>query len=281
MLKNKSIIICSIVRDAEKSLRRNLPVLKKLFPYFKNYRVIVFENDSKDKTKEVLKKWMIDDVNHIQIFMDDFYSEKATPSAKSVCCNPFFSNKRISKMVSLRNQYLDYIEQKGLEADYLMVLDLDVASINLDGIISSFDNDVNWDAVTAFGYSLSPKLRKRYHDSYALTECGDEDKPQTELKIIQLADKYGRLKPEDDWVRVFSAFGGLAIYKFEAIKGLRYKLINNDDNRVEVRCEHFSLYKQMVERGYNKFYINPAMVLKYQDLTWGVVFNSLKRNFLI
>ena len=55
-----------------------------------------------------------------------------------------------------------------------------------------------------------------------MTEYGDENNPQTKEKIISLAYKYGKLKPNDDWVRVFAAFDGIVIYKFEAIKGARY-----------------------------------------------------------
>lgn len=275
-----SIIVCSIVRNAEKGLLRNIPVINTLCNSFRNYKVFVYENDSTDKSKDVLKAWQDSDPLHVFISLNNTDASKTIPSAKEVgIVNPFFSKRRINKMVSLRNYYMDYIESNHWSADYLMVVDLDVASLNLEPIMSSFKSDIEWDAVTAFGYSLSPKLRRRYHDTYALTEYGDEGNPQTENKIIDLADKYGKLKATDGWVRVFSGFGGLAIYRFEAIKGLHYQLIENDDNRVEVRCEHFSLYKQMAERGYDKVYINPAMTLKYQDLTWKIVLNTIKRMF--
>ena len=67
------------------------------------------------------------------------------------------------------------------------------------------------------------------------------------------------------------------MYRFEAVRGLRYEALPNDDERVEVKCEHFSLYKQMMERGYDRFYINPGMTLKYQRLTPKIVWESLKR----
>ena len=58
-LSNKSIIVCSIVRNAEKGLRRNVPVVKALCRRFGDYRVVVYENDSTDGTKEVLREWMV------------------------------------------------------------------------------------------------------------------------------------------------------------------------------------------------------------------------------
>ena len=278
---SKDIVVCSIVRDAENGLRTNIPVIKDLVRKFKNYAIVIYENDSKDKTKSILREWQEEDKEHLHLYMEDYTKEKTIPSDSSVNCNPFFSKKRISKMAFLRNKYMEVIDQLNLNADYLMVVDLDVAQLFLPAILSSFESPNDWDAVTAFGYSTSPRLKKRYHDTYALTEFGDEMKPQTEAKIKALADKYGSLKPDDNWVRVYSAFGGLAIYKFEAIKGLRYQLLDNDDERVEVKCEHYSIYKQMFENGYDKVFINPSMILKYQDLTWKIAFNSIRRKFKI
>lgn len=275
---NSSIIICSIVRDAERGLKRNIPQIKALCDNFKDFKVFVYENDSKDNTKKLLEKWCKSDPTHVFISLNKTNNAVRTiPSvSESGDVNPFYSRKRIEKMANLRNAYMEFIDAEGWKADYLMVVDLDVAWIRADNILSSFEKD-NWDAVTAYGYSLSPKLKWRYHDSYALTELGDENYPQTENKIKMLSEKYAKLSTYDKWIRVYSAFGGLAIYRFECVKGLRYDTLGNNDKRVEVKCEHFSIYRKMAERGFYKVYINPKMVLKYQDLTIGIVWNSLSR----
>lgn len=276
-INESSVIICSIVRDAEKGLKRNIPVIDELCKRFRDFRIIVYENDSKDGTKALLEEWCKKDERiHVSLNMTD--STKTIPLRESTGgVNPFFSHKRIDKMARIRNNYMEYVDTKGWTADYMIVVDLDVAQLYMNTILTSFEADKDWDAVCAFGYSTSPKLMKRYHDTYALTEWGDQENPQTEEKITVLADKYGTLKPSDEWVRIASGFGGLAIYRFEVVRGLRYEALDNDDAGVEVKCEHFSLYKQMTERGYDRFYINPAMTLKYQDLTWEIVHGSLMR----
>ena len=106
---------------------------------------------------------------------------------------------------------------------------------------------------------------------------GKEDVPQTEKEIKALAHKYGDILKKNDWVRVFSAFGGLAIYRFDKIKGLRYQVFPNNDSRVEVHCEHYSLYRQMAERGNIKVFINPQMKIEYQRLSFSIIYNSLRR----
>lgn len=277
-LNESTLIICSIVRNAENGLIKNIPIIKALCSKCKDYKIVIYENDSVDKTKELLKEWSKTD-GKVHALLNNTDKSQTIPSQHEVKGNPFFSYKRISKMAMLRNKYMDYIKEKGWDADYLVVVDLDVAKLDINGILSSFKNGKEWNAVTAFGHSLSPRLRRRYHDTYALTEFGDEQNPQTEGKIKTLADKYGKLKATDGWVRVFSAFGGLAIYRFDAVKNLRYEVMANDDDRIEVRCEHFSIYWQMAKDGFNRVYINPAMQLKYQKLTFRIVWQSLCRMF--
>lgn len=276
-LDESFVVVCGIVRDAERGLKANIPVVQSLCDCCKDWRVVVFENDSKDRTKELLAEWHGRAGERVHAICTDTDGSRTIPHAKDVKANRFFSRQRIEKMNRLRNQYLEYVEKQGWNPDYLVVVDLDVAQLNLGGILSTFAHDREWDAVTSFGYSTSPRLRRRYHDTYALTLWEDRNKPQTEEMTVRLADTLGQVCSTDDWIRVASAFGGLAIYKYASIKGLRYEVVSNDDPRVEVRSEHVGLYKQMMAHGYDKFYINPTMQLHYQRVTWKIVWNTLKR----
>ena len=274
---DRTIIICGIVRNAERGLKRNIPEIKRLCQMSKGYKVFVYENDSTDMTKKLLKEWHDSDPANVFVSLNDTSAQPTIPSVSDVpSINPFYSQKRIDKMAKLRNAYMQFVDDMGWSADYFVVVDLDVARISADNIMSSFVRE-DWDAVTAFGYSTSPKLKRRYHDTYALTELGDEENPQTEEKIIKNSKKYANLNNDNPWVRVFSAFGGLAIYRFESIKGVRYEALKNNDPRVQVKCEHYSIYYQMKRRGFDRVYINPSMSLKYQELSLKIMYNSLKR----
>lgn len=279
-LEKTTIIICSIVKNAERGLKANIPVINELCCRFKDYRIVVYENDSTDGTKELLRHWALCDKNRIHVLLNDTGASNTIPNKGDVSGNPFFSKRRIEKMARLRNFYMEYVDEKGWVANYFMVVDLDVAHLFIEPIISTLEANMDWDVVTAFGYSHSPKLSKRYHDGYALTMIDDENNPQTEDKIYSMPKILGRLKPNDDWLRVYSAFGGLAIYKFETVKGLRYEALPNNDPMVEVHCEHFSLCKQIHERGYDNIYIVPGLVLKYQSVTLKLILNTLKRKFI-
>ncbi|MDR0613708.1 MAG: hypothetical protein LBG45_09605 [Dysgonamonadaceae bacterium] len=276
-ISESAIIICGIVRNCGKNLKRNIRTIDKICNLARDYHVVMFENDSTDNTKQILTDWA-DNRKNIHISLNDF-NTVTIPDKRNILINPFFSVYRIEKMASYRNFYLDYIEREKLPGDYVIIVDLDVHKICLEGIVAAFSLNCGWDALTSNGISHAPSslFRKRYYDSYALIECGQENIPQTESTIRAAQYRWAFLKPDMPLIRVASAFGGLAIYRREAIAGCRYGVLMNDDEKVESRTEHFFFHQQMKERGYDKIFINPAMRITYQTQVMNTIRRFLKR----
>jgi hypothetical protein len=273
-MKEQSVAICSIVRDCKKHLKRNIIDLENMRRYFKKTNVYIFENDSKDGTKDLLKQWR-DKSTNTYIYLND-YDDITIPSESEVMENRYYSNHRISRMCKYRNEYLDKINQSKEKYDYIIILDLDIEKLNIKGIIDSFSLANYWDVICANGYSYSPSLHKRYHDSYALVELSKEKIPQTEESIRLNQSIWGRIKSGGPLIPVYSAYGGLAIYRYEAIKNKYYKVVPNEDKRVAVRCEHFSLCQQIRQAGYTRIFVNPSMILKYQSINITLVSKYIK-----
>jgi glycosyltransferase involved in cell wall biosynthesis len=242
----------------------------------KNYHVVIFENDSTDSTKQILQEWAETEKN-IHISLNDFGT--ITIPAKKDLVNPMFSAYRNEKMAGYRNYYLDYIEKENLPGDYVIIIDPDVRKIKPEGVVNSFSLDYEWDALTANGVSRAPSsfYRRRYFDTYALVECGKEILPQTEQGIRRVQYKWAFMRPGMPLFRVASAFGGLAIYKREAIRNCRYGVLMNEDKKVESRAEHFYFHQQMKERGYDKIFINPAIQIRYQTHVMETIKRLLKK----
>lgn len=277
----QSIIMCGILRDAECSLRNNIPTINQTLSHFKDWKVIIFENDSIDNTKHILHEWKESQPDHIVILSDSIDNNALRPiGIKKDGVNPFFSCNRIAKMVYLRNRYMEYIEEFGLSADYLMVVDLDVVAFNSEDILRCFTQSDKWDVVTANGWSRGPNFLKRYHDTYAFTSLSNAFKTQTEKDIYSAGRYLWKVlkRNSKEYMEVFSAFGGIAIYKFKLIEGLKYNLLYNNDKRVEVRCEHYSLHKQMKERGSIRIMIDPKLKVKYQSVTARIVISKLLKS---
>ena len=56
-IKNKKIVICALARDVEKCFPKYVDKIMLFTEGFENYNIIIYENDSKDRTRELLREW--------------------------------------------------------------------------------------------------------------------------------------------------------------------------------------------------------------------------------
>lgn len=256
-MKSSRVVICSTVRDCNENLKKNLLVVNEIRQCFSESSVIIIENDSKDGTKDTIAEYLSQN-DHSYAVMEDLGVITIPKTVESATARPWYSSHRLSLMAMYRNKYLDYIENNDINADYIIIIDLDVAYISVDGIANTFGLDIEWDGMAANGKNS----KNLYYDSYGFKEFGD-DQPQTEEKIKNYQYSLSNLDIGMLPVAVYSAFGGLGIYKASALKGFRYKLGLNDDPYVEAECDHVSFYKQMINENGSKFFINPSQIVFY------------------
>lgn len=258
-MSSSRITICSVVRDCGKNLRRNIKKIEKLREKFLESEVVIFENDSKDNTLTILNNWSQRSKN-VNILTAS-YNITTIPKDTNVE-NPYFSRYRIEKMSFYRNKYLEVINRNDFPRDYVLIIDLDISNFSLKGIAHSFGVPSDWSCITANGTSLSKRLTRQYHDSYALIEQGNINHVQKEETIEHNRSRFSFLKNGMPLFPVASAFGGLAIYKWSSLKGKYYSCIPNGNSRVGVFCEHVSINIQLD----GNIYINPYMKVKYRSV---------------
>lgn len=275
LMSKSSIAICSIVRNADKLLEKNIPHIENLRAKFKKSTVIVFENDSDDNTKSLLNNWS-KNFNNVLVECENF-NQNTIPKKDLNGVNKFFSIERISKMVEYRNQYLEKLRNLNFNYDYVIVIDIDIENFSLNGIAHSFGLANQWDVVTANGYSYSSSLQRRYHDTYALVEIGNEFEAQTEQIIFNNQKKWSFLRSGTPMIPVYSAYGGLAIYRYQLLKNKKYEVVENLDKRVAIRCEHFALHEQIQNDTNSRIFINPEMEVFYERITFSKVKNLILR----
>lgn len=273
-MRNSKISICSIVRDCQNSLPHNIKRIENLRKLFLDSEVVLFENDSKDCTLEILRTWCEKSYNII-LKTEKYYNSPILEN--NLCGNPYFSKYRIEKMSSYRNKYLEIINKNDFRRDYVIVIDLDISNFSIKGIAHSFGVKQTWSCITANGTSLSRKFTRQYHDTYALVEKGSNSITQDEPTIMQNRKKFSFLRNGIPLIAVDSAFGGLAIYDWIDLKGKYYSSISNNDPRVQSLCEHISLNNQLV----GNIFINPNMKVKSRSLTLGFIAENLQKRFMI
>ena len=261
-LKKMRLAVCGLARNCAPKLPATIRFIETLSTYFESTTIVVVENDSRDKTRAILNNWA-DSCSSLHIIDGKVPGEENTSDTNA---NPYYSVKRVSRLAALRNQYLDFLKAQAVAPDFVLVLDFDVDRISIAGVLDSFVREADWDVATAYGYSLSPTLQERYHDTYALVPLGEENIPQLEARLKSIQRNWRQDKASRELVGVYSAFGGLSIYKYQQINNLRYDVCSNRDERVEARCEHFSIANELQKNGYQRIVINPRMHLRFQTL---------------
>jgi hypothetical protein len=261
-LKKMRLAVCGLARNCASKFPATIRFIETLSTYFESTTIVVVENDSRDKTRAILNNWA-DSCSSLHIIDGKVPRGENTPDSNA---NPYYSVKRVSRLAALRNQYLDFLKVQPVPPDFVLVLDFDVDRISLEGVLDSFAREAEWDVATAYGYSLSPTFQERYHDTYALVPLGEENSPQLETRLKSIQRNWRQDKASSELVKVYSAFGGLAIYKYQQIINLRYSVCSNGEERVEARCEHFSIAKELQKNGYQRIVINPRMHLRFQTL---------------
>jgi len=173
---------------------------------------------------------------------------------------------RTERIAHCRNAYLDEIISNEIYAnvEYVIVSDFDGVNtlIDEDAILSCWQRQ-GWDVCTA-------NQRGPYYDVWALRH-GDWSpndcwRQRRFLKHYSdndddnlLASVYARMitiPQDDDWIEVDSAFGGLAIYRRDAITLGRYVGLTPEG---EETCEHVAFHHALKQHGC-RIFINPRMI---------------------
>lgn len=246
MQKHK-VVFLGITRDNAPDLPMTMRHIEEIGKYFKDYRVIVFENDSKDGTKLILKLWK--HVNRkVKIISENFYNKKR-PS--------------IQFLAQLRNKCLATLSEAAYDDfDIIILIDMDMKfGIDIRGIVHSFNVIDQWDMVCSNGIFNS---RGQMYDAFAFRNSEFPYSPKE--FYAKFNDDYERkcmpniqkaYSPQSQLVPVESCFGGLAIYKRNIFKGCQYDLQVDD-------CEHVYLHKCMRKKHKARMFMNPAQLIKYR-----------------
>ena len=260
---NGTAIICILARDVEKQLIKNIPKIDSLRDYFQKSWVIVVENDSIDRTKELLYNWQ----HHNEgIFIDSFVSSfNSQTKTKKGSIFPGASRSRIERMVFIRNRYLNFIKTNNMHSDYIIVIDIDLEDFDEKEIATAIKNAPNnWSSIFANGKLYSTILKKttftKFYDTYAYVPLNSKTVQLTYRE--QFLNRDLRMKK---YTPCKSAFGGIGIYKYNSIINSEYKTINNERCSLqEVICEHILFNSAALNSGTN--YICKDLKTYYQKV---------------
>jgi hypothetical protein len=264
--KQYSVVITGLLRDC----RHNIPFVKHYFrqmsSMFANVLMVIVENDSTDGSRADLLAWAEEDDRVVILCDNNMFVNQPTCRIQQFASSVMNNNAtpdRIERLAYLRNIYLDYIRNhEWLQTfDYMMVLDLDLKGhIFDDGIFHTmcmFEENPTINAISCNGiiYRLGETLI--YYDSFAYVEPNAtyiwdtiEQKSRHDRYVNKIISK--RYQDTIDLDLVFSAFGGLCVYRMNVILNKNFQY---DYSRDGFACEHSFFNKHIPN-----MYVNPRLV---------------------
>lgn len=246
------VLVVGIVRDVASSLSREIARLNDVLA--SKFREVCFyfvESDSSDNTVELLEKLKAENQNFFFDSLGNLRNE--VPD-------------RIQRLVVCRNRYVDFIRQCDSGFSMVVVVDLDIKSLQFTKrtLKRALDVTFEWDGL--FANQLA-----RYFDIYALRskswstiDCFEEVEilseqlgiPRDKARQIAIWDKMKRVPIDADPIEVQSAFGGLAIYKRWVFDKAKYSL--KFSNLGFTESEHVSFNDEVLRAG-GKLFIQPSL----------------------
>jgi hypothetical protein len=173
-------------------------------------------------------------------------------------------SSRTERIAFCRNRYMEYIDMFAEDDSFVVVADLDGANSDItpERFASIWEND-DWDVCCA-------NQKAAYFDIWALRHsewCPNdwkEDFKRLQTEGISsrnalkrsLYSKMIKIREDESWMEVDSAFGGLAVYRKSIISGLRYTGLTKTGGEV---CEHVGFNSNVRARG-GRIFIVPAMI---------------------
>jgi glycosyltransferase involved in cell wall biosynthesis len=252
-MKSSRIVLTGLCRNGKDTIDKNIEFLLSTGEYFKDFRIVLFENDSTDDTRQRINEWVKKDsrIELIECEVPNCQYKKQREHG--------ISRKRQDDMVFYRNKTLDYIKQKYSDYDYQMIVDLDMEGYySLDGLIQSMSYD-KWDAIFVNGLKpclLFLGLVPQMYDSLAFVSTNEDimERYQTISDYFQVSVSLFEMQTmkENKLYKVKSAFNGVGLYKMSSIKDCHYP---NDWS-----CEHIGFHHQMIENGFDRLYVNPNWI---------------------
>lgn len=275
-MKTTSVTFLGVGKNVAHRLPIFLPQVDELAQYFNYSQAVFVEGDSDDGSNELLKKWALLSPRNRSIVTVSNKNDLDT-------IGPFKGLKmpREGRLTFARNAGLQEIHRLP-KTEYIIMIDMDIIGWNIFGVQDSFGRP-SWDVICSNGIIL----HGMYRDTYAFRSKGINTNhhlggsdhslynitARQRLKnrqIVRTAKQHTRgmmdtnsgdkmfMKPFE----VESCFGGLAIYRTDAIGDCKYRYRETNPPYM-LDCEHVFFHQCLRANNHARIFSNPHMKLWY------------------
>lgn len=249
--KDKKIVFAGLCQDnGDKVVDQWMPIVAKIGGHFKDYRMVIVENDSLDNTRKLLLREM--ERNRRLVVLCGDGREDASSCKLGMRSIGKAADKesdiarRVGILSRFRQVYWDYVQKTYGEYDYICVLDWDLmGDFSLPGFFHGLSYVGQETDVIACNSYYRMNGRYMIYDTFPMLNhhrCSHLEKnKRSEDRRIGEAMRHRLLVASLYPVPVESAFGGVAIYAMEGIQ--KKKASYSAARFCPVECEHSTLHR--------------------------------------
>jgi hypothetical protein len=256
LIYNSKIVVVGLCRNLEKHIEKNIKKIEQSLTGALDYRIILYENDSIDDTKNKILDLCKN--NKKIILLSDNHNRKQF--------NITQSQDRIKALAEYRNTLLHYVQDNYSDYNFVIVIDMDFIDFSDEGVVNSFgwlNDHENVGGIAGNSFQLkdifdNSQLMLWNYDCWAFRGSWWHNL-QTQIK--NEFNNYDNMLWFGFWILpvgspiivVNSAFGGCCIYR------MKYYLSGNYDS---YDCEHVVFNFNILQKNKNfKLYLNPSQTM--------------------
>jgi hypothetical protein len=227
-----TIYLAGIVRNLGERFLNFEALAMEFLKALPDAHVYVYENNSTDNTKKMLQLWQRMDEQRIHVRMEDISEKELLANGYATSMNN--TPCRMEVIAAARNKLMEMLEADGMgtrKEDIVVMIDPDIPTVfSIDILIHycrNFPQDM--DAIFANGKSQ----RNNYYDASAFYDQYNPFGMELMTEKFVFNRKYKsviiNIPPQFPPLPVYSAFGGIGIYRGHCIRGLRYSGVITED----------------------------------------------------
>lgn len=225
-----NVLVCGVVKNTGNLLINNIKLAYQLKDKCNKFKMIIYENNSTDNTKEILKSISVD--NNIKVIMENISEEDIKKNSKIWAYTKVTGSNHpciIEQICNARNKVIEEINKEEYN-DYNIVvwIDLDSKGFKVHEIERSFVAVENNEKIVLTANSPS------YYDCYALRSkhsifnlLGPEIIGERFWQIMTKTPI--KFNGNTSLMEVYSGFNGIGVYHKNVFKNYKYNCIVDDN----------------------------------------------------
>ena len=261
----RNIVIVGTVRNVGNTLNKNFYNIEKSLKGIPKTWYLI-ESDSSDKTLQILEKLKKNNTNFNYLSLGNLTNN--------------YKNKLV-RLAYCRNKYLEFVKKNKFEYMIVADLDLNFNSLHEKELLKCFKRK-DWTVCSANCNGPYYDIGALRHEIWSPNDATQQwkfynnfSKDYVSNSIRSIQSRMITIEKTKPWIRVESAFNGMAIYRVKNLNGCKYKGVYKNQKI----CEHVPFHNSIVKKK-KKIFINPKLIFSKDKFNEHTVRITKRRRLL-